>query len=240
MSSTNVLLPPVARRPAESGARGSAPTARRIRRLRWRDLRLWVGVALMIVAMVAGARILSGGQDTIVVWRATRDLPAGAMPVAEPAEVQLGSAAGNYLSASEPLEGRLRYPIAAGSLMPVDAVGGLAIPGARLVTLPVDPLHAPVGLAAGDVVDVWATGVDASRTVTEPPTLVLPSALVSEVDWEHLGVGGEVAVVLEVPQERASALLLATRSRLVDLVAVPLGADGSAVDSSAPGSAGRP
>lgn len=210
------------------GARGSdpgqPPPARRLRRAGLRDLRLWIGVAIMAVAMVAGARVLGGGQDTVMVWRATRDLPAGSVPAAEPFEVQLGPAAGAYLPASRSLQGRVRTPVAAGALIPADAIGMPSTAGMRLVTLAVDPLHSPVGVSAGDAVDIWATGIDGADTLIADPQLILPSVLVSEVDADHLGVSGEMAVVVEVPEERASELVAAARSRVLDLVAVPLGA----------------
>jgi len=205
-----------------SASTGSPPPARRLPRMRWRDARLWLGVALMGVAMFAGARLLGGGQDTAVVWRATRDLPAGAVPVAEPIEVSLGEAASAYLPASASLDGRLRLPVPAGALIPADALGMAPQAGRRLVTLAIDPLHAPVGLAAGDVIDIWATGVDGASTIIEAPQLVLPEVQVVQVDGENLGVGGEMAVVVEVPQASAPDLVRSTRSRVLDLVAVPL------------------
>jgi len=205
-----------------SASTGAPPPARRLPRMRWRDARLWLGVALMGVAMFAGARLLGGGQDTAVVWRATRDLPAGAVPVAEPIEVSLGEAASAYLPASASLDGRLRLPVPAGALIPADALGMAPQAGRRLVTLAIDPLHAPVGLAAGDVIDIWATGVDGASTIIEAPQLVLPEVQVVQVDGENLGVGGEMAVVVEVPQASAPDLVRSTRSRVLDLVAVPL------------------
>lgn len=208
--------------PARSTSPGSSPPARRLPRVRWRDARLWLGVALMGAAMFAGARLLGGGQDMTVAWQASRDLPAGAVPVAEPIEVSLGEAAAAYLPASTPLDGRLRVSVPAGSLIPVDALGVPPQAGTRLVTLAIDPLHAPVGLAGGDVVDIWATGVDGANAIIEEPQLVLPEVQVVKVDGENLGVGGEMAVVVEVPQERAPDLIRSAHSRVIDLVAVPL------------------
>lgn len=187
-----------------------------------RDLRLWIGAAVMAGAMIAGAGILGGDDDTVMVWRATRDLPAGAEPAAEPFEVRLGDAAGAYLPARVPLQGRMRSPIPAGALIPADAVGSPATAGLRQVTLAVDPLHAPVGLAAGDLVDIWATGVDGADTLVAEPELILPAVLVAEVDAEHPGVSGEMAVVVEIPLDRTGDLVASARSRVLDLVAVPL------------------
>jgi hypothetical protein len=198
--------------------------ARRLPRVRWRDTRLWLGIGLMAVSMFAGARLLGSGQDTVLVWQASRDLPVGAVPVAEPIEVVLGEATSVYLPASQPLEGRLRVPVAAGTLIPQDALGLPPQAGTRLVTLAIDPLHAPLGLSAGDVVDVWATGVDGASGIIEPPALVLPKASVAQVDAENLGIGGEIGVVLEVPEQVAPDLVRAARSRVLDLISVPLAA----------------
>jgi len=189
----------------------------------------------MAVGMIAGARILGADPDTVVVWQASRDLPPGVPPVAQPVEVSLGPAATAYLRADEPLGGRLRVPVAAGALIPADALIQSPQAGIRLVTLAVDPLHAPVGLSGGDVVDVWATEVDAARSIVQEPALVLPQARVAQVDAENLGLGGEIGVVIEVPQDLAAELVRAARSRVVDLVAVPLAATDSplaATDSS--------
>ncbi len=201
----------------------SPPRAERMRRIRWRDTRLWLGLGLMIVAMVWGASLMSGSESTVTVWRASRDLLPGAVPVVEPVAVSLGAAAESYLTADRPLEGRMILPVTAGSLVPAAAVGSAAAsPGARQVTFPVDPLHAPVDLAAGDRVDVWATVTDGGQTSAAPPVLVLPRVLVVSVDRESVGVGGEIAVVVEVPESEVSTAVSAIRSGVVDLAAVPI------------------
>ncbi|MFM8895561.1 MAG: hypothetical protein ACKOE2_09350 [Actinomycetales bacterium] len=188
--------------------------------------------------MFAGARLVTGGEETVTVWQASRDLPAGTLPVAQPVEVSLGAAASSYLLASRPLAGRLRVPVSAGALIPADALGPAPDANSRLVTLAINPLHAPVGLAAGDVVDVWATGVDAGNEITQEPTLVLPQARVVGVDMENLGIGGEVAVVIEIPDRLAVDVVRAARSRVLDLVAVPLAAtstlENSTLENSTP------
>jgi hypothetical protein len=113
-------------------------------------------------------------------------------------------------------------PVSAGSLVPIAAVGSPPSTGARRVTIPVDPLHAPVDLAAGDRVDVWATATDGGQTSIAPPSLVLPRALVISADRESVGVGGEIAVVIEVPEAEVSTAVAAIRSGVVDLAAVPI------------------
>lgn len=217
----NVLTRPP-RQATSPTAAISPPKAERIRRHRWRDARLWLGLGLMIAAMVWGASLMSGTDSTVTVWRASRDLLPGAVPAVEPVAVALGAASGAYATADRPLDGRMVLPVAAGSLVPIAAVGGLPDAGARRVTIPIDPLHAPIDLAAGDRVDVWATATDGGQTAALPPALVLAGVLVVSADRESVGVGGEIAVVIEVPESQVSTAIAAIRSGVVDLAAVPI------------------
>lgn len=202
----------------------SPPAAARVRRFRWRDVRLWVGLALIIVSMVVGARLLSGPDGSVTVWRAARDLPVGATPAVEPVTVRLGDAVGDYLPVDLPVDGRMVLPVPAGALLPARAVGAAVADDVRLVTVPVDPLHAPVTLEAGDRVDVWATPSDGG--LMGRPELVLPAITVVNADRETVGAGGEVAVILQVPQARVGDLVAAMRSGVIDLSAVPIESDG--------------
>ena len=200
---------------------GQVP-AKRLRVVRWRDLRLWVGLAIMVLAMFAGAFILSRGEQTTTVWRASTDLSIGSVPVATPVTVALGEAQDQYLPANEPLTGRLRWPVAAGDLIPRGALGYAPLLDARLVTLPVDPLHAPVNLATGDIVDIWSTPAEVAGGITAKPVLVFSRVTVAEAAVDTVGIGGEIAVVVEVPADGAAQLVAAARSGFIDLVSVPI------------------
>lgn len=211
------------RRPfsAPSAGESTIPSARRIARWQWRDLRLWFGLALIVVSMLAGARLLSSSQESVTVWRAVRDLAPGAVPEVEPVTVVLGDSASAYAVASTPLAGRMRMPVAAGALIPAGATASVETAQSRQVTVAVDPLHAPVDLAAGDIVDVWATPSSAGQS-TGVPVLVLPKALVLQSSPDALGVAGQLAVVIEVAADEVTQVVTAVRTGQVDLVEVPL------------------
>jgi hypothetical protein len=79
-----------------------------------------------------------------------------------------------------------------------------------------------VALQSGDLVDVWSMPrPDGGAAAGGEPALVLPSAVVTSVAADSIGIGGEIAVVLEVPSAVVAAVVAATRSGVVDLVAVP-------------------
>lgn len=192
----------------------------------WRDVRLWLGVALLAGSMLIGALVLGDRSDSVVVLRAARDLSVGApvldlVPVAVPAEVADG-----YLRPGDDRAGALRFPVSAGDLVPRAAIGPGLVASMRSVTVAVEPLHASVGLAAGDRVDLWSTPT--SSDATTGSRLVLPSVLVTDVAFDDTGLSGASGVTLRVPQDRVGDVVRAGRGAVIDLVAVP-------IDAQAPG-----
>ncbi|MHB1164798.1 MAG: CpaB family protein [Candidatus Nanopelagicales bacterium] len=202
---------------ARSPAEPAGPQVRRIGRARWGDVRLWLGLLLVAASMLVGARLMAAGDDTVTVLRATRDLSVGArldglVPVRLPRD-----AAQPYLG--QPVDGVLRWPVLAGELVPRSAVATSPPEPTRQVTVPVDPLHAPPGLRPGDRVDVWSSP-RGPADAAGPPVLVLASVPVASASSEQ-GLGGEVGVVLDVPVDDVAGIVAASRSGVVDLVAVP-------------------
>jgi Flp pilus assembly protein CpaB len=179
-------------------------------------------VLLITGATVAGALLWSGGSEGTAVWRAVRDLPAGAQVGAGDVEsiVVIAPEGTSYVIAEKLPEGRLTRPIAAGELLPANSTSTSAPSDVRLVTVPVEPMHAPVDLGAGSVVDVWVTAEgDIGGAGTSE--LVLERVRVDAVAADADGVSGTIAVVLEVSTRDAPALIAAVRSGALDLVAVP-------------------
>lgn len=219
----------------EPGSEASARSRSVPRQLgaRWTDARLWGSVGLVVVATVLGALLLGRGGDTVLVLRAERDLAAGAVPqavvpVAVPSEV-----AGGYVTVDDEIAGVLQWPVAAGDLLPRAALRATDTTVVRGVTIPVDPLHAPAGLSAGDLVDVWATptrlggpgwmesGSDQGADPGSSPSRVLARVLVTSVSTEGVGFGGGWGVELAVPEEDVARAVAAGRGSVIDLVTVP-------------------
>lgn len=212
---------------ARAGATGdqqaATPRATRQSRARVLDPRLAGGAALLLVSAFAGALLLTRTDDTVTVWRAARDLSVGAVP-RDVVEVTIPRTVGAdvYVDAREAIDAPLRWPVAAGALVPRAAIGSVDGP-VRRVTVPVDPLHAPVELLPGDVVDVWSSpAAPAGSPTATSPRLVLPGVVVAGVSDDGLGLGGERAVVLEIPRDAVEAVVAATHDGAVDLVAVPI------------------
>ncbi|HEU0103100.1 MAG TPA: hypothetical protein VFR07_12355 [Mycobacteriales bacterium] len=212
----------------------ASPGASRLAAPRWLDARLVLGVLLVLVSVVVGARVLASADTTQSVWVATRDLAAGST-LAEgdlrAGQVRLADVAGSYLLATgaQPLGYVLERGIGAEELLPRT---GLVRPGApgeayRDVAVPVAAGHLPEDLRAGQQVDVYVTVTTGTATAASNGTrLVLsrvPVALRPKTGG--LSTAGASGVVLSVPEADAAALVAAVQAGAVDLVRVPRAAE---------------
>lgn len=216
-------------RPAPSDPRPSAPPSPRAPRLRGgtRDLRLVAGVVLVLLSVVLGARLVSAADSRVQVWALVGPLSAGSTLadgdlVAVPVALDDVSA---YVGAGTDVVGQvLRRDVGAGELLPAAAVGEGDAGTRRLVTVPVDPLHAPPGLARGERVDVYVTPSDGAAVggaVDVLPALVLKAVLVSDPgSADASGVTDQLGVVLDVAASDADRAVAAARAGDVDLVRV--------------------
>jgi hypothetical protein len=219
-----------------SEAPGS-PKAGRLASPSWLDTRLVLGVLLVLLSVVVGARVLASADRSSLVWSTTRDLAPGASLSAadlQPVQVRLFASTGGYLPATgaPPVGYVLDRPVAAGELLPRAA---LLRPGddvdLRLVTVPVLPGHYPPALQRGQLVDVWVTpDRDAVPVAADDAAasgasrLVLPGVTVEQVPDAGSALGGatpERAVVLVVPPDDVEELLGAMATGRLDLVRVP-------------------
>ena len=132
------------------------PPARRLGAPTWLDARLVLGVLLVLVSVVAGARVVGTADRSSSVWVATRDLAAGAVLTEgdlEPGRVRLFGDASRYVGVTGP--GPVGYVLTRGvgarELLPA---AGLARPEEALrtrrdVAVPVQPGHLPDDLQSG-------------------------------------------------------------------------------------------
>src|SRR4051812_3672766 len=85
------------------------PVPRRVRPPRWLDLRLVLGVLLVLGSVLLGARVVAAADATVPVWSAAGDLAAGTVLTADdlvPVDVRLDDVARSYLSTATRPEGR--------------------------------------------------------------------------------------------------------------------------------------
>lgn len=201
--SASVLRPP-------PGGQVTSPAAIRARRPSWRDPRLVVGLALVCISVLVGARVLAASDDTVAVLAARDSLVAGQRLDADDlTQVRLRFAsdedADRYLAAGEQLaEGAvLLRPIGPGELVPRAALS-TEPDGLVEVPLSVDPGRVPASVRAGSVVDVWVAGDGEGSRRSE--RLLSEVSVLSVSRAGGLGAGGLRQVVVGVPSDDESAV----------------------------------
>lgn len=204
-----------------------SPPASRLEPPSWLDLRLVLGVLLVLVAVVVGARVLATADDTTRVWGLTRDLAPGSAIAAgdlEPVRVRLLDADDAYVSAdgAAPTGYLVTRGLGGGELLPRAALRDPQEQSEDLrdVSVPVDRGHLPSDLGSGELVDVYVTREEAAS----PTDLVLRDVPVLRRSGDDRGADAE-AVVLSVPVADVGRLVEALRAGTVDLVRVARGAD---------------
>jgi hypothetical protein len=196
---TNV--PALTATPAPTTA--TPPDARRLRQPSWRDVRLLVGVALVLVSVVAGALVVSAADRTTPTYAAARVLaPGDALTEGDLAVVGARVAGGGsrYLHAAGGLRPGLVVlrPVLPGELVPASAVGSREQVSVRPVTVPVAPEVAD-GVRTGMLVDVWvaARREDGSRGYEEPERLAQDVA-VGQLATRHGALGSSSTTAVQV------------------------------------------
>ena len=143
---------------APAGAVPPGPSPRRVRAPRWLDLRLVLGVLLVLGSVLLGARVVGAADATVPVWAVAGDLAAGSeLTTADlvAVDVRLDDAADAYVSTGTDPAGRtLGRAVRGGELLPLSALEEPA--NVVHLALPVQSGYVPPDLRRGQLVDVYA------------------------------------------------------------------------------------
>jgi hypothetical protein len=145
--------------------RPDAPSATRARTPGWRDPRLWIGVAIIAVSVVAGARLLGSADDSVAVWAVAGDMGAGDAVTSDDLvarQVRFGEAdhLDTYFRVEDrlPADLQLRHGLGAGELLARAAVAPASDSDTRQLPVAVDTSSVPPSVRSGSLVDVYLTG----------------------------------------------------------------------------------
>jgi hypothetical protein len=206
---------------------------------RWRDTRLLIGVLLVGVSVVVGARVFAAADATRSWVVARVDLPAGHVVTAEDlatADADLASRTSSLYYPAERLDdlvgGTLARPVSSGELVSGPDFAGTGVAPTRLVPLIVQGGRMPA-LSPGDHVAVYVFQRDASvpapgtNDTRQPASAAPPVAGAgAEVlvlhDVEVVAStplsSGSVSLTLRVPVDDAIRAVAASQSERVDVV----------------------
>lgn len=195
------------------------PPATRATRPGWRDPRLWIGVLIVTVSVLAGARLLASADDTVSVWAVSGDAGPGAeLTTADLVVHRVRFADGDdltgYFTVDDELPADLHLVrgVTAGELLPRAAIGSASDAGDSVeLPIAVDAEQVPRSVQAGSVVNVYLVGsggqarsLDTGRVLTDATVVDAPSP--------DTGIGaatGRRQLVLAVPEADAEAFFAA-------------------------------
>jgi hypothetical protein len=206
----------------------AAPRATRLATPRWLDARLALGVLLVLLSIVAGARLFASADNYTSVYVAAHDLVPGEHVTTDDlaiGRVRLDGQGSSYIAAGAPPVGYVvtRF-VGAREFVPVGALGAAAVARqSRIVSVPVAPGHGGDALDRGDLVDVYVTPKVAAGEAAAEPRLVIANVAVEGRDGGSRTFAGSsaLAVTLAVPADHVAAVVRAVESGSIDLVTVP-------------------
>lgn len=205
---------------------GATAPVMRLRRPRWRDPRLIVGIVLVVASVLMGALLVSRLSETTPVLIAKGPIAPGDPLDAETlttVELRLGDQQELYVGSLDAVpEGAVAgRAVQAGEMLPVSAVGQPEDVALRPVVIPVDASVAE-SVVPGATVELWHTSPAPQDGGSGEARLLVEEAIVRRVDeGSSLGMRSMSVEVL-VPQESVAEVLqvLAEEERL-DVIGVP-------------------
>jgi hypothetical protein len=132
---------------------------------------MWIGIVIVAVSVLAGARLLSAADDTVSLWAAASDMGAGDEVTADDlvaTRVRFADAGDldGYFTVDDelPADLALTRGVGTGELLPRAAVG--SADGGDLLQVPiaVDAELVPSSVESGSVVDIYLVAASASRS----------------------------------------------------------------------------
>jgi hypothetical protein len=185
----------------------------------WRDPRLWIGIVIVAVSVVAGARLLAAADETVSVWAVAADIGAGDALTPEDLVAtrvrfaDAGDLAG-YFTVDDRLPADLEVTrgVSAGELLPRAAVGSVGATDTLQVPVAVDAEQVPGSVGAGSVVDVYlvaspgeaagtgAGGARGPRAQPGGPALASVTVVDAPPLTETFGTTGKRQLVLAVEE----------------------------------------
>lgn len=206
----------------------TAPTPRRMARPKWLNLRVLLGVLVVVGAVVAGAKVIGAERQLATFWATTTDLQAGTVLTSadlSQVELNLDDSASKYLGASVPVVGKqLLRPLGAGELLPSAAVGE-ASADSRLLAISIDPSQMVPGLGRGSVIDLYLVrGANGAQvTKLQANDLTVQDVIAPSSGGLSGASNADYHVVVRLPTKNAQDLIIQLPDAAVRVLLHPVG-----------------
>lgn len=211
---------------------GAMAPVMRLRRPRWKDPRLIVGIILVVASVLMGALLVSRLSETTPVLVARSPIAPGDTIDASDlvvAEVRLGDQTDIYAGSLDAIpEGAVATrAVQEGELLPMSAIGQAADVPLRPVVIPVEATVAE-SVVPGSTVELWHTAPATDESGDAQAVLLVPEAVVRRIDeGSSLGMRSMSVEVLVPSSSVHEVLEVLSKDERLDVIGVP-GAHGLA------------
>jgi len=211
---------------------GATAAMMRLRRPRWKDPRLIVGIVLVVASVLMGAVLVSRlSETTTVLVVKSAIVPGDALDDAEltTVELRLGDQTDHYVGdlGAIPEGAVATRAIQSGELLPLSAVGQASDVPLRPVVIPVEAAVAE-SVVPGATVELWHTAPAGDDGQNAQAGMLVPDAVVRRVDeGSSLGMRSMSVEVLVPGDQLDEVLEVLSQDERLDVIGVP-GAHGLA------------
>lgn len=192
-----------------------------------KDIRLWIGVVLILVSSLAGGKVMASASHRTPAVVVTHDLAAGTLIAASDVQIMNVAipASINVTPAIEDVIGMyVSHDVAKGSLLNPLVLSSDADPTLRTVSVPIKAGHLP-NLTYGARVDVWFTPSMDGALAPGPASLLAANVAVQSVP-EIFDSSIDTAISLRVTDDVVAQIVQALRDGSVDIAVIEAGENG--------------
>ena len=200
------------------------PTSFELPHMKVRNPRVIFAGSLLALSLIAAMAITSQANRSVVVWSAKGELAAGdviAKADLVPTKVFLPENSLKYLSGSAKLVGSVVIRrIGSGELIPSAALSrGAHALNLRSVPLKVGRSDLPVDLTIGQNIDLYVLATkDVSSSKPIETRMVAHNVIVENIDLKARDIGGDIGLVLKIPDGSVLEILTAIAAGRVGVV----------------------
>lgn len=211
---------------------GATAAMMRLRKPRWKDPRLIVGIVLVVASVLMGAVLVSRlSETTSVLIARSAVVPGDPLASADlvAVDLRLGDQTDHYVGNLDAIpDGAVAtHAIQVGELVPMSAVGQSAEVPLRPVVIPVDAAVAE-SVVPGATVELWHTAPGTDDGTEAQAQMLVPDAVVRRIDeGSSLGMRSMAVEVLVPGDQLDEVLEVLSKDERLDVIGVP-GAHGLA------------
>ena len=184
----------------------------------------YFAISLLLLSLFAAFAITGKANKSVAIWSASSDLVAGDLITKgniKKVKVFLPESSTRYLSAdSRILEEIATRRIVSGELIPASAIStNFAGESIRSVPLKIARNDLPSDLSAGQSVDIYSLPQpDLNSQKNQKTALISEAVIVESIDIKSRDMGGDIGIVLKIPEPDVISLLASVNSSRIVVV----------------------